>query len=42
VILMIVLQFFGTENPPARTCVGVAKLPLNANVEIECVAAVPQ
>ncbi|EKM84031.1 hypothetical protein AGABI1DRAFT_110627 [Agaricus bisporus var. burnettii JB137-S8] len=35
-------EFFGTENLPARTCVGVAKLPFNANVEIECIAAVPQ
>ncbi|XP_006462837.1 hypothetical protein AGABI2DRAFT_72204, partial [Agaricus bisporus var. bisporus H97] len=37
----VYVQFFGTENPPARTCVGVAKLPLNSNVEMECVAAMP-
>jgi 2-iminobutanoate/2-iminopropanoate deaminase len=30
--------FFTTE-PPARSAVGVAALPLNARVEIECIAA---
>jgi 2-iminobutanoate/2-iminopropanoate deaminase len=33
--------FFGTA-PPARTTVGVAGLPLDARVEIECIAAVPR
>ena len=28
-----------TENPPARSCVAVAQLPLGALVEIECVVA---
>ncbi|KAF9451412.1 YjgF-like protein [Macrolepiota fuliginosa MF-IS2] len=37
----VYLKFFGTDSPPARTCVGVAALPLKANVEIECVAALP-
>lgn len=27
---------------PARTCVGVASLPLGADVEIECMAEVPE
>lgn len=26
-----------TENPPARSCVAVAQLPLGALVEIECI-----
>lgn len=32
---------FFPENPPARTTVGVAGLPLGAAVEISCVAANP-
>lgn len=28
------------SNPPARACVEVAGLPLNVNVEIECIAYV--
>lgn len=32
-------DFFGDE-PPARSAVAVAALPLNARVEIECIAAV--
>eukprot|EP00002_Diphylleia_rotans_P010286 TRINITY_DN206_c0_g2_i2.p3 TRINITY_DN206_c0_g2~~TRINITY_DN206_c0_g2_i2.p3 ORF type:complete len:146 (-),score=34.68 TRINITY_DN206_c0_g2_i2:1076-1513(-) len=30
------------SNPPARACYAVANLPLNALVEIECVAAVEE
>jgi len=33
-------EFFPKE-PPARTCVGVAALPMGAAVEIEVVAALP-
>lgn len=33
-------QFFEKDKMPARTCVGVACLPLGADVEIECVADV--
>ncbi len=29
---------FFPENPPARACVQVAKLPKDAKVEIECIA----
>ncbi|KAJ8518782.1 hypothetical protein ONZ45_g4214 [Pleurotus djamor] len=35
-------EFFEPGNFPARTCVGVAALPLGAAMEIECVAAVAQ
>lgn len=35
------VQFFETGKMPARTCVGVAALPLGADVEIECVAEIP-
>ncbi|KAG2130261.1 Endoribonuclease L-PSP [Suillus clintonianus] len=34
-------SFFDANAMPARTCVGVASLPLGASVEIECVAEVP-
>ena len=34
-------EVFG-ENRPARSTVGVAKLPLDARVEIEAVAIVPK
>ncbi|KXN88884.1 hypothetical protein AN958_06754 [Leucoagaricus sp. SymC.cos] len=37
----IYLQYFGSDTPPARTCVGVVTLPFKANVEIECTAALP-
>ncbi|KDQ56094.1 hypothetical protein JAAARDRAFT_180282 [Jaapia argillacea MUCL 33604] len=30
------------QAPPARTCVGVVALPLGAEVEIECVAEIPE
>ncbi|MEW6546512.1 MAG: RidA family protein [Bacillota bacterium] len=33
-------QFF-PKDPPARTCIGVAALPMGAAVEIEVVAALP-
>jgi 2-iminobutanoate/2-iminopropanoate deaminase len=33
----IYMTFFG-EKPPARACIGVSALPLNANVEIDAVA----
>lgn len=36
-----ILQFFEKNTMPARTCVGVASLPMGADVEIECVAEVP-
>jgi 2-iminobutanoate/2-iminopropanoate deaminase len=29
------------ENPPARACVEVARLPKDVLVEIECIAAIP-
>jgi enamine deaminase RidA (YjgF/YER057c/UK114 family) len=32
--------FFKGENPPARSTVEVAKLPMGVLVEIECVALV--
>jgi 2-iminobutanoate/2-iminopropanoate deaminase len=32
--------YFG-ENPPARTTIGVASLPLGAEVEIDAILAVP-
>ncbi|KAI0763644.1 hypothetical protein BD413DRAFT_483753 [Trametes elegans] len=32
----VYLQYF-SSNPPARTCIGVAALPLGADVEIECI-----
>ncbi|KAG6830892.1 hypothetical protein H0H92_014043 [Tricholoma furcatifolium] len=34
-------QFFDKDNLPARTCIGVASLPLGADVEIECFAEIP-
>ncbi|MFS8783625.1 Rid family hydrolase, partial [Synechococcus sp. R6-7] len=33
---------FATDPAPARSCVQVARLPLNARVEIEVVACYPQ
>lgn len=33
-----VYQTFFTKNPPARSCVQVAKLPLDAKVEVELIA----
>ncbi|KIP09920.1 hypothetical protein PHLGIDRAFT_18454 [Phlebiopsis gigantea 11061_1 CR5-6] len=35
-------QFFAKDAMPARTCVAVKALPLGADVEIECVAEIPQ
>ncbi|GBE85131.1 Endoribonuclease L-PSP [Sparassis latifolia] len=34
------LEYF-PGKPPARTCIGVAALPLGASVEIECIAEKP-
>ncbi|KAI0927293.1 hypothetical protein AcV5_007858 [Taiwanofungus camphoratus] len=36
----VYLEFF-PKDPPARTCIGVAALPLGADVEVECIAALP-
>lgn len=33
-----VYQTFFADNPPARSCVQVAKLPLDAKVEVEVIA----
>jgi len=33
-------EFFEKDKMPARTCVGVACLPMGAAVEIECIAEV--
>ncbi|KAG1772960.1 Endoribonuclease L-PSP [Suillus placidus] len=37
----VYITFFEENAMPARTCVGVASLPLGASVEIECVAELP-
>ncbi|THU98042.1 Endoribonuclease L-PSP [Dendrothele bispora CBS 962.96] len=37
----VYIQFFDKDKMPARTCVGVATLPLGAVFEIECVAEIP-
>ncbi|KAJ7709569.1 Endoribonuclease L-PSP [Mycena rosella] len=34
-------EFFDKDSMPARTCVAVAALPLEASFEIECTAVVP-
>ncbi|MDC5073628.1 RidA family protein [Acinetobacter baumannii] len=34
-------EFFGTNNPPARSCVEAARLPKDALVEIEVIAFKP-
>jgi len=31
-----------TENPPARSCVEVARLPLDFQVEVEAIAVIPE
>ncbi|KAM5533618.1 hypothetical protein V8D89_012731 [Ganoderma adspersum] len=36
----VYLEYF-PKNPPARTCIGVASLPLGADMEIECIAELP-
>lgn len=36
----IYIQYF-PKNPPARTCIGVAALPMGALVEVECIAEKP-
>ena len=33
-------QYFPID-PPARTCIGVASLPLGADMEVECIAELP-
>ncbi|KAF9469767.1 Endoribonuclease L-PSP [Collybia nuda] len=38
----IYITFFKKDRMPARTCVGVAALPLGADVEIECIAEIPE
>jgi 2-iminobutanoate/2-iminopropanoate deaminase len=37
----IYLRHFNFEKKPSRTCVAVKTLPLNAKIEIECIALVP-
>lgn len=37
----VYVRFFEENAMPARTCIGVASLPLGASVEIECVAELP-
>ncbi|KIJ44803.1 hypothetical protein M422DRAFT_167709, partial [Sphaerobolus stellatus SS14] len=34
-------EFFDKDSMPARTCVGVATLPMGADFEMECVAEIP-
>ncbi|KAH9927062.1 YjgF-like protein [Amylocystis lapponica] len=36
----VYLEFFPSD-PPARTCIGVAALPMGADMEIECIAELP-
>ncbi|KAI0631983.1 YjgF-like protein [Trametes polyzona] len=36
----VYLEYF-PSNPPARTCIGVAALPLGAEVEVEAIAELP-
>ncbi|RDX49939.1 YjgF-like protein [Polyporus arcularius HHB13444] len=36
-----VYQEYFPKDPPARTCIGVAALPLGADMEIECIAELP-
>ncbi|RPD62243.1 YjgF-like protein [Lentinus tigrinus ALCF2SS1-7] len=36
-----VYQEYFPKDPPARTCIGVAALPLGADIEIECIAELP-
>ncbi|KAG1767568.1 Endoribonuclease L-PSP [Suillus occidentalis] len=38
----VYISYFDQNAMPARTCVGVASLPLGASVEIECVAELPE
>lgn len=37
-----VYSTYFTENPPARSCVEVARLPLDFQVEVEAVAIIPE
>jgi len=34
-------EFFTSDDPPARACVEVARLPKDVRVEIDCIAVVP-
>jgi len=34
-------EFFEAGKMPARTCIGVAALPLGADFEMECIAEIP-
>jgi len=36
----VYMEFFQPGKMPARTCVGVAALPMQADVEMECIAEV--
>jgi reactive intermediate/imine deaminase len=38
----VYLEFFGTNNSPARSCVEAARLPKDALVEIEVIAFKPE
>ncbi|KAJ3895136.1 Endoribonuclease L-PSP [Lentinula edodes] len=35
-------EFFDKDKMPARTCIGVAALPMGANFEMECTAEIPE
>jgi 2-iminobutanoate/2-iminopropanoate deaminase len=35
---LVYAEYFGTQNPPARTCFQTAKLPLDAIIEIDVIA----
>ena len=37
-----VYSTYFTENPPARSAVEVARLPKDVDIEIECIAIVPE
>ncbi|KAF8832003.1 hypothetical protein HHX47_DHR1000908 [Lentinula edodes] len=35
-------EFFDKDKMPARTCIGVAALPMGADFEMECTAEIPE
>ncbi|KAJ3731953.1 Endoribonuclease L-PSP [Lentinula guzmanii] len=35
-------EFFDKDRMPARTCIGVAALPMGADFEMECTAEIPE
>ncbi|KAJ3927385.1 MAG: Endoribonuclease L-PSP [Lentinula lateritia] len=35
-------EFFDKDKMPARTCIGVAALPMGADFEMECSAEIPE